>query len=350
MAKKDINEDIKDTAKKMIDIVGLSEVKNYISTGCTLLDAAIANQIPGGIPQGRVTQFYGGGSTAKSVLASIIMGYAQRNGFPVYYADVEHTLDSNFIKIFGVDVEKVNVLHPATLEEFFDVCLSDVIYDKTPTGRIKGLNKTPKVMIVDSVTALPSEPELTEELTKGSYGPKSKQMSRAWRKWLFALSESNTTLICIDQTRDNIGAGPFCANKEVTSGGRGLEFYASVRVHLKHVGKILNTKDSPIGIWVEFDIAKNKVAPPFKKGRFKILFDHGLDNICSNLRFISFDQNGEQKCKNATQTIELWGEKKTQAEWVHYIEENNKEYDLQDETWKVWQEIHKTEVRKPRVW
>jgi len=355
MAKRDtentVEDTIKETSKRCLDIVGLPGIRDWCSTGYTILDIAIANRFPGGIPIGRVIHVFGGGSTAKSVLATIICGYAQRAGMKAYYADVEHTLDPNFAVLYGLDCGKVEMGHPTTIEEFFDIYLSDIIYKKTPAGKIKGLNKDPKIVVVDSITALPTEVELGEGMKDGTFGTsRAKQMSKGFRKYLFAITESNTTLFCIDQTRDNVGAGPFSANKEVTSGGRALEFYSSVQIYLKHDCRIKNSKNSPVGIWVKFKIVKNKVAPPFKEGRFKIIFEQNPDDIGTNLSFLSIDQNGENAAKNKTTTIKLFGEEKTLSEWIHYIEDNNKEKELQQVVWETWQELHKTETRKPRIW
>ena len=345
----DLNKELKEASKSCLDIVGLPSVRSWCSTGCTILDAAISNSFPGGVPIGRVVQAFGGGSTAKSVLAAAICGYAQRAGMKTYYADVEHTLDPAFAALYGLDCSKLTVGHPESIEDFWDNYLSDIIYDKTPKGKIKGLNKTPKIVVVDSVTALPTEVELGEDMRDGTYGmSRAKQLRKGFRKYIFAIAESNTTLFCIDQTSDNIGAT--FGNKEVTSGGRALEFYSSVRIHLKHESRIINSKEVAIGIWVGFRVVKNKVAPPFKGGRFKIIFDYGLDNISSNLYFLSLVQNGKDASKKKTTTIRLFEMDKKLSTWVKYIEEENKEQELQEEVWKAWQELHKPEDRKSRAW
>jgi len=354
MSEEKIEDTIKETSKQSLDIIGLPEVRDFFSTGSTILDIALANQYPGGIPVGRIVHVFGAGSTAKSVLATMVCGYAQRAGKKAYYADIEHTLDPHFASLYGLDCSKVEVGHPSTLEEFFDEYLSNIIYNKTPTGQIKKkdpLNKEPKIVVVDSVTALPTEVELKEDMKEGTFGTsRAKQMSKGFRKYLFALAESNTTLFCIDQTRDNVGAGPFSANKEVTSGGRALEFYSSIQIYLKHLSVIKNEMGSPIGIWVKFKATKNKVAPPFKEGRFRILFSYGLDDISTNIQFLNILQNGDQKAKNKTTTIKIFEEERTRVDWIQYIEENNKEEDLRKVIWKIWQELHKTEKRKSRMW
>jgi len=309
------------------------------------MDIAIANRYPGGIPVGRIVHAFGGTSTCKSVFAITVCGFMQRANKDSYYADVEHTLDSSFASIYGLDCENeknFQIGYPRTLEEFYDDYLAKIIKKK------KELNTKPKIIVVDSITALPAEVELKDAMKDGTYGTmRAKQMSKGFRKYISALAESNTTLLCIDQTRDNIGSR---FGGEVTSGGRALEFYSSVQIYLKMDTKIVNTSGRVIGNWVKFRIDKNKVAPPLREGRFRILYDYGLDDISSNLYFLSECQNGPQDAKNKTQMIKYLGKENKMSTAVRYVEENNYEEELQQEVWEEWQKQYVTETRKHRIW
>ena len=317
-------------------------VKQWASTGCTVLDLAITGRLPGGIPVGRIIQVFGGGSTAKTVLGTTILGFAQKNSQLGFFNDVEDTFDPVFAKLYGLDTDDVDTFkldYSETIEELFDTYLSDIV---------KLRDKKVKIVVVDSLTALPTEVETKKDMKDGTYGTsRAKQISVGLRKYNRPMAENNVTLFCVDQTRDNISG---FGRKEVTSGGRGLEFYSSVRIYLKHDSRIVNPSGKSIGIWVKFEIVKNKVGSPFRDGRFKILFDYGLDDIASNLYFLSEQQNGEQKAKQKQTTIEFMNEKRKLSTWIKYIEENNLEEDLQKVAEGIWHESYRSEVRKPRVW
>lgn len=347
MCNNDVIDEIEKTSNSCI-VKNLPAISEWCSTGCSVLDLAIANKLPGGIPVGRIVHAFGGGSTCKTVLAVTILGYAQRSNKIAHFADIEHTLDASFAEIYGLDCsnEKTfKLAYPSTLEELFDNYISSVVFKEK---KKKKLNTQFKVIAVDSITALPSGVEQDGKMEDATYGAtRAKQMSLGLRKYIFFLAESNTTLFCIDQTRDNIGQ---FGKKEVTSGGRALEFYSSVQIYLKHDCKIVNSSGKVIGVWIKFRIDKNKVGPPFREGRFRILFDHGLDNISSSLYFLSEQQNGEKDAKKKSTMIKLWNEEKKIVSWIRHIEDNNLEEDLQKEVWEVWKEIYKTEERKCRIW
>jgi protein RecA len=398
-------EEIQDTAKAC-EILGLPEVKDWCSTGCTRLDLAISNVFPGGMPVGRIVQGFGGASTAKSVLAAAILGSALRSGKHAFYADVEHTLDPVFAGYYGLDCTHENFYYgyawetpkkateqPATLEEFFDTYLGGILQLRT---------RKPKVIVVDSITALPAAYETGTEMTKQGFGAyRAKQISLGLRKYISLLAEKQVTLFVIDQTRDNVGGGQY-APPEVTTGGRGLEYYSSVRLYLKHGTKVKNSKEKEIGIWVNFQCAKNKVGPPFRKGKFKILFDYGLDDITTNLSFLAEVQKGPEasfkltapvliqvcdkcgcllppelegcscggvltytcdKChqpissdsKGCSCTKEKTGKpmkgvEKQIQHWLRLVESENRERELQAVVAAVWKDEYRTPERKPREW
>jgi len=377
--KDQVIKEMEETAKAA-ELLGLSEVTDWCSTGCTPLDLAIANKLPGGVPIGRVIQLFGGASTAKTVLATTILGYALRSGKQAYLADVEHTLVPTFARYYGLDCANPDFFcgysfsdkkhdndQPVTLEEFFDEWLA---------GILKSRSRKPKIVVVDSITALPSAIELKTSMTEQGFATsRAKAISLGLRKYLGEINRKNVTLICIDQTRDNVGG---FGSSEVTNGGRGLEFYSSVRLYLKHDKDVVNTQKKEIGIWVKFKVDKNKVGPPFRRGHFKILFDYGLDDVtsmlswlvgadpeckkdeeylmttsialpvCSKCGCIQNEMSVACKSKNCDGFPELLA--KRIMDWVAYIEENNQEINLRQYVSKVWKEEYATEERKVRVW
>lgn len=360
-------------------LLGLPEVKTWCSTGCTVLDLAISNNFPGGIPIGRIVQVYGGASTAKSVLATTILGYALRSDKHAFYADVEHTLDPAFAAYYGLDCTNENFNYgyswwtgkdkktaqdqPATLEEFFDEYLGGILKLRT---------RKPKVVVVDSITALPAAFETGTDMTKQGFGAyRAKQISLGLRKYISLLAEKDVTLFVVDQTRDDVGGGSY--SSEVTTGGRGFEFYSSVRLHLTHGRRVVNSNEKDIGVWVNFKVDKNKVAPPFRKGKFKIIFDYGMDDIVSNLSYLALVKSGVDPSYKLTTSVVLGvcktcgalclpGAEKCSCggpvesvdkqiqHWLTHIEKESREKDLQQIVAATWAEEYKTPDRKPREW
>jgi protein RecA len=341
-----------------LEIEELPEVREWCPTGSTLLDLAIADRVPGGIPIGRIVQVYGASSTCKSVIGSTILGYALRGGKKAFLADVENAFDPTFAAKFGLDSthKDFHIGNPSTLEEFFDRWIA---------GIITTYKDEPKVLVVDSITALPSVFETETEMTEQGFGAtRPKIMSLGLRKYKKALCNTNTTLFCIDQTRDNIsGYGP----KETTTGGRGMEFYASTRIYLKHEADIENSAGINQGIWVGFTIKKNRVAPPKQEGFIKLLYHYGIDDIASNLRFLAeyrgecTDDMGWKEAKDGRSMIAKVtltfpdGDKEVLETtnvktWIERIEERGLEKDLIRNVVDVWRDLHKTEDRKARVW
>jgi protein RecA len=305
---KEVADLMKDTANTDV-LIGMTEVTDWSSTGCNILDLAISGRLPGGAPVGRVVQFFGAASTAKSVITETILGYALRSNKQAFLCDVEYTFDPKFASIYGLDSrhedffwgydfmpkdKKPATDQPESIEEFFDVYLRGIL-DKR--------SRRPKIVVLDTLTALPSKSELKGVIEEGGYKTtRAKAISEGLRKYLAEMNQRDVSLICVDQTRDNIGG--FGA-AEVTNGGRGMEFYASTRIHLKKGPKVKNPNDKVTGVWVKFEVIKNKVSPPFRDGQFRIMFDYGMDNISSNLVWLASNYTDKDDLYKKTLQIPL---------------------------------------------
>jgi hypothetical protein len=161
------------------------------------------------------------------------------------------------------------------------------------------------VVVLDTLTALPSVEELKGQIDEQGYRTsRARAISDGLRKYLALMNQRDVTLIVLDQTRDNIGG--FGAD-EVTNGGRGMEFYSSVRVHLRKGPKIKNSKDKVIGVWAKFQVIKNKTAPPFREGHYRIIFDYGMDDITSNISWLaSTYQSNKEDCFKKTFQVPMF--------------------------------------------
>jgi len=328
----------------------LPAVSSWASTGCTVLDLAISNRFPGGIPIGRITHIFGAESTAKTVLGMTILGDIQRKGGIAFFADVENTFDPEWAKLFGLNCLDSNIWclgYPRTIEEYFDDYLKSII-------RLD--DNRSKVIVTDSLSAMPSEAEVDANMKDGTYGTsRAKQMSQGFRKYIRPIAESKVSLVFIDQTRDNVGV--VFGEKETVSGGRALKFYSSVRLHLYSGDKVKNKREQDVGIWIDFRVDKNKTAPPYRHGRFRILWDYGIDNIASNLNFLKEHQKDEdvdikpgRKRKKKSGRILFDDVNKFMEDMILHVEKNNLEDVLDKEVSDLWFEIYKTDPRKKRSW
>ncbi len=322
----------------------MSPVTHYLSTGCTILDLAIADRLPGGFAAGRISHVYGPESTAKSVLVQEPLGSAQRQGGEAWFADAEWTLDFGRADLFGLDVdERFHYSNPGNIEELFDGFLAKILKGRK-------VDNPPGAVAVDSLSALPSKTETKDAVGDTGYGvSRAKVLSAAFRKYIWRLNQANLALIFVDQTRDDIGGW----GKYTVSGGKALKFYASTRILLEHSNRILNKNKKVIGVKIRFMVEKNKIAPPFREGKFRLLFDMGIDDVGTNIEWLR--ENYAELEDNDAKQKGTWYQFKDGklgpglAKACQAIEENDREDELVEEVERVWREVYATAKRKQRI-
>jgi len=347
--KSDICDEVESLSQEC-DLLDLPPVEDWIQTGCTQLDLAVANRFPGGLPAGRITQIYGGSSTAKSLFAYTTMGYAQRSGYETYYDDTERSINPEFTTMCGMDMRhpKFHLWHSETIEELFDKNIGGLVASAEKL-RKDGKEIPKKLVVVDSITVLPAEIEQDKKMDEQGYGAyRAKQIHLGLRSWGRRALDANITILVIDQTRANVKS-PFAS--ETTVGGLGLEFWSSVRIYLKGKAKIQNAKKVNIGTWVDSTVVKTRFGPAFRGGLFRIQYDYGLDDISSNLVLLAKCQGcTDKELMLLTTKVQFKGEEYTIKKWVKVVEENGWEDDLRQFVWDSWQDLYATDPRKERKW
>ena len=254
-----------------------TDVKEFVSTGSTMLDLAISNRPNGGIAVGRITELNGLESSGKSLIGAHLLAETQKKGGVAVYIDTETAVSEDFLGVIGVDINKMLYLHLETVEDIFEA-IEEIV------TKVRESDKDRLVTIlVDSLAAATTKVELEAEFDKDGWATsKAIILSKAMRKITQMIGRQKIALVFTNQLRQKLGV--MFGDPWTTSGGKALPFHASTRIRLKNVGQIKDKKNNTIGMKMRAQVIKNRLGPPMRHADFELYFESGIDNEGSWLK------------------------------------------------------------------
>ena len=248
-----------------------TDIKDFVSTGSTMLDLAISNKPNGGIAVGRITEINGLESSGKSLVGAHILAETQRKGGVAVYIDTETSVSTEFLGAIGIDVESMLYLHLETVEDVFSA-IEEIV------AKVRESDKNRLVTIlVDSLAGATTKVELEADFDKDGWATaKAIIISKAMRKITQMIGRQKIALVFTNQLRQKLGV--MFGDPWTTSGGKALPFHASTRIRLKNTGQIKDKKNNNIGMKMRAQVIKNRLGPPMRHADFELYFETGIDD------------------------------------------------------------------------
>ena len=248
-----------------------TDIKEFVSTGSSMLDLAISNRPNGGIAVGRITEINGLESSGKSLLGAHILAETQKKGGVAVYIDTETSVSQEFLEVIGVDFSKMLYLHLETVEDIFEA-IDEIV------TKVRESDKDRLVTIlVDSLAAASTKVEMEADFEKDGWATaKAIIISKAMRKITQMIGRQKVALVFTNQLRQKLGV--MFGDPWTTSGGKALPFHSSTRIRLKNMGQIKDSKKNVLGMKCRAQIVKNRLGPPLRHADYDMYFDRGIDN------------------------------------------------------------------------